>query len=109
MIKAVYYRSENKLTVEGHAHSGEHGHDLICASASILAYTLADYVKKVKDEDKLKFDLIFLEEGDAIISCSPYYEDEPEITVAFDAICRGFELLARDYPDNISYEIRGKQ
>jgi len=41
MIKAVYDRKENKITVEGHAYSGEPGHDLICAAASVLIYTIA--------------------------------------------------------------------
>ena len=106
MIKVVYHRDYHRVSVEGHAGSEEKGKDLICASASILAYTLADYVKKVKDEDKVKFDLTVIEEGDTIISCSPYYENKTEVTTVFDAICRGFELLARDYPDNISYEVK---
>lgn len=106
MIKVEYDRDYHRVSITGHAGSDEKGKDLVCASASILVYALAEYVKRVKVEDKLKFDLIVLEEGDAIISCSPYYEDEPEITVAFDAICGGFKLLARDYPDNITYEIR---
>jgi len=106
MIRAVYHRDYHRVSLTGHAGSDEKGKDLICASASILAYTLADYVKKVKDEDKVKFDLTVLEEGDTIISCSPYYENKTEVTAVFDVICRGFELLARDYPDNISYEVK---
>ena len=47
MILVTYYRSYNRLTVEGHAHSGEPGKDLVCASASILAYTLAANVPTV--------------------------------------------------------------
>ena len=105
MIKVNYHRGYHRVSIVGHAGSAEKGKDLICASASILAYTLAEYVKKVKAEDKVKFDLTVLEEGDTIISCSPYYENKTEITTVFDAICRGFELLARDYPENISYEV----
>ena len=41
MIQAVYDRNENKIAIKGHAYSGEPGHDLICASASMLVYTLA--------------------------------------------------------------------
>ena len=37
MIHATYYRKYNRLTVTGHAGSAEHGHDLVCASASMLA------------------------------------------------------------------------
>ena len=105
MMRVIYHRDYLRVSVEGHAGSAEKGKDLICASASILAYTLAAYVIKVKEEDKVKFDLTALEEGDAIISCSPYYENKTEITTVFDAICRGFEILAKDYPDNISYEV----
>lgn len=106
MIRVVYHRDYHRVSVTGHAGSDEKGKDLICASASILAYTLADYVKKLKDEDRVKFDLIAIEEGDTNISCSPYYDDIDEVTAVFDVICRGFELLARDYPDNISYEVK---
>lgn len=105
MLRVTYCRDYCRVSVTGHAGSAEKGKDLICASASILAYTLAAYVKKVKEEDKVKFDLTVLEEGDTIISCSPYNENKTEITTVFDAICRGFELLARDYPENISYEV----
>ena len=41
MIKVVYHRGLNRVSVEGHAHSGGVGHDLVCASASILVKTIA--------------------------------------------------------------------
>jgi uncharacterized protein YsxB (DUF464 family) len=106
MITVVYHRDLNRLEMEGHAQSGDVGHDLVCASASILAYTLADYVKKAEEENRVWCSLTYLEEGDAIISCSPNEGKSDAITIVFDAICRGFELLARHYPDNISYETR---
>ena len=106
MIKAVYYRSENKLTVEGHAHSGEHGHDLICASASILTYTLASFVKNSYRARHTKKPILKLEPGDAVVSCKAKPRFKLAITLVFDAICAGFELLAKNYPDNVSYEIR---
>ena len=36
MITVVYHRDRNRVSVEGHAQSGEVGHDLVCASASIF-------------------------------------------------------------------------
>ena len=45
MIKVVYHRDHNKVEVTGHAHSGEAGHDLVCASASILVYTIASFAR----------------------------------------------------------------
>ena len=108
MIKVVYHRDLNKVTVEGHAQSGEEGHDLVCASASILVYTLASFAKntsKAKQSHKL---VMKLKEGDAGVSCKPKSPYKPAITLVFDSICAGFEILARSYPDNITYEIRRK-
>ena len=73
MISVTYCRNDNEVVVEGHANSGEKGHDLICASVSIL--------------------------------CDPHFTLKSSVTLVFDSICAGFELLAKNYPDNISYEI----
>lgn len=106
MVRVVYDRDYHRVSLTGHAQSDEKGKDLICASASILAYTLAGFVKKAEEESLVWCSLIYLEEGDAIISCSPNAGQSDGITLVFDSICRGFELLARDYPDNISYEMK---
>ena len=106
MIRVTYHRAFNRVSVVGHAGSAEKGKDLICASASILVYTLADFVKKAEKEGQVWCSVIHIDEGDTIISCSPNEGKKESITEVFDAICRGFELLARDYPDNISYEIK---
>lgn len=106
MIKAVYERSANKLTVEGHAYGGEPGHDLICASASILVYTLASFAKNVRKARQVKKLKIKLDEGCAVVSFKAKKQYRVAITLVCDAICAGFELLARNYPENISYEIK---
>ena len=108
MVKVVYHRDLNRVTVEGHAKSGEAGHDLVCASASILAYTLASFVENMKDAGQVYNPTAELKEGDAVIYCSPPNKYRASVTLVFDSICAGFEILARDYPENISYEIRGK-
>ena len=106
MIKVEYLRNYHRVSLVGHAGSDEKGKDLICASATMLAYTLASYVKKLEEDKQVWCSLTHLEEGDIIISCSPNEGYGEAITTVFDAICRGFELLARDYPENISYEIK---
>jgi uncharacterized protein YsxB (DUF464 family) len=108
MIKVVYHRDRNRVTMEGHARSGEEGHDLVCASASILVYTLASLVMNMKEAGQIKYPSVGLEEGKALIACNVPNKYKTMVTFAFDAVCGGFELLARDYPDNITYEIRGK-
>ena len=108
MIKVVYHRDLNRVSVEGHAQSGEIGHDLVCASASILTYTLAAFVENMKNAKQVYNPKVELKEGDALIYCEPSNRYKGSVTLVFDSICAGFELLAQDYPDNISYEIRGK-
>lgn len=105
MIKVVYDRSDCKVTVEGHAHSGDPGHDLVCASASILAYTLASFVKNTHKAKQVKKPILKLEPGEAVVSCRPKRDSRLAVTLVFDALCGGYELLARNYPKNISYTI----
>ena len=106
MIQAVYYRKYNRLTVEGHAYSAEPGHDLVCASASMLAYTLAANVANMADHGQVRQPIIENTPGKAEISCNPVSRYKSTVTLVFDSVCVGFELLAHDYPENISYEIR---
>ncbi len=106
MIQAIYYRNYNRLTVTGHANSAEPGHDLVCASASILAYTLAANVANMADAGQVRQPIIENSEGNTEISCNPKHNLKNTVTLVFDSICVGFELLAHDYPEYISYEIR---
>ena len=106
MIHAVYYRKYNRLTVTGHAGAAEPGHDLVCASASMLAYTLAANVANMADNGKVRQPVIRNNEGDTEISCNPRHNLKSTVTLVFDSVCVGFELLAHDYPEYVSYEIR---
>lgn len=105
MIKVEYHRAFHKVTIEGHALSGEKGHDLVCAATSILAYTLASSVANMKEGNALRDSVTELEEGKAVIKCRPHPRFKAVAALIFDNLCGGFELLSRDYPDNISYKI----
>lgn len=106
MIQATYYRNYNRLTVTGHANSAEYGHDLVCASASMLAYTLAANVANMADNGQVRQPIIENSDGNTEISCNPRHNLKNTVTLIFDSICVGFELLAHDYPEYITYEIR---
>lgn len=106
MIRAVYHREQNKIVIEGHAYSGEPGHDLICASASMLVYTLAASVESMKKHGHVTNAVIDLKEGSGIVGCEAYEQFKAAITLIFDSICAGYELLAANYPENVSYEIK---
>lgn len=107
MIQVTYYRSYNRLTVEGHAHSGEPGKDLVCASASILAYTLAANVANMAYLGHVRIESMVLSSGKAEIAIKPRSGVSAIVGRIFESICVGFELLAKDYPQYIRYEIHG--
>ena len=105
MIRVTYCRKDHCLTVEGHALSGEPGHDLVCASASILTYTLATFVVNTVDIGFATDKVIKLESGDAEVSCKVKSEHDMTVALVFDSICAGFDILAQKYPENVKYEI----
>ena len=107
MIQVIYHRKFHRMTMEGHARNAEPGHDLVCASASILAYTLAKNVLKLAAGGQIRLSpVVKLEEGNAEICVTPKSGFQSVVTLIFDSVCTGFALLANDYPENISYEVR---
>lgn len=105
MIRVTYYRTYNRVTIEGHALSGVPGHDLVCAGASTLAYTLAANVGRMDEMGLVRDAEATLEPGKAEISCKPRTKYTSIVGAIFNSVCVGFELLAKDNPDYISYEI----
>ena len=106
MIEVTYYRNYNRVTVTGHAMSAEPGQDLICSCASILAYTLAANVSNMADAGQVRAPIVKLEEGSAEISCNPRHNLKNSVMLVFDSLCVGFEMLAAEHPEYISYKIR---
>lgn len=94
MIVATFNEVGKKLSVrvEGHAGYAEHGKDIVCASASILAYTLASFVMNVDGS------VVELASADTTIECET---DDESIINAFDYAKRGYELLALNYPQYV--------
>lgn len=107
MIKVTYHRNYHRVTVEGHANSGEAGHDLVCAGVSALTYTLAANVAHMADSGQVRIESMVLSSGKAEISCKPVSRFKGTVGLVLQAVCVGFEILAHDYPQYIRYEILG--
>ena len=107
MIEVIYYREHNRLTVKGHAQSNEYGKDLVCAGVSALALTMAANVGNMAAKGYVKDPVNRLEPGDAEISCNPRTRYRESVRQVFMSVCVGFEILADQYPDYISYSVRG--
>lgn len=105
MIKVIHNRAIPSVTIKGHAGSGEKGHDLVCASVSILAYTLASITEDMKQGTQVHGVTVELNDGGALISCEPIGHYSYPIKLMFETICTGFNLLAHEYPDNVLFEL----
>lgn len=107
MIQVIYHRTHNRLTVTGHACSGESGHDLVCAGVSALVLTLAANVGSLVTQGSAGKHIVKVKEGDAEIACVPSHKMRAVVTLVFDTVCTGFELMQTLYPENIEYQVLG--
>ena len=110
MIQAKFILDESKnmvtLKVKGHAGAAEAGSDIICASASILAYTLAQNIKYAYAQDMLKYrPTIKLSGGDCNISCRANKDNLNEVLNIYLVIQTGYQLLAHNYPSFVGLEM----
>ena len=99
MLEVTFTESGDRLSLrlEGHAGCAEIGKDIVCASASILAYTLATIVGDFGINTTIN-----LESGNTTIECE--CTDHPLMDVvrdAFNFANVGYSLLAHNYPQYV--------
>ena len=99
-----------RLIVEGHAGSDEPGHDLVCASSSILAYTVAQMVKTMEHHGDLEGKpCIKLNDGDASIIFRCKSDDiYAEARHTFLVAETGYSLLSYNYPQYVEVKTVGQ-
>lgn len=97
------------LKIRGHANFKNKGNDIICSSASILAYTVAKAISFMYEEKKLyKKPNIKLNEGDAVIICKPKLNSYAEALHTFFIAEVGYSLLSQSYPNYVKLKPFGK-
>ena len=96
-------KREASLCIKGHAGQAKIGQDIVCASASILAYTVAQIIKAMDSHKDLEeTPTINLEHGDGIVSCRA--KDDylySEVLHTFFVAQTGYTLLAHNYPQYV--------
>lgn len=99
-----------RLTVEGHAGAGDKGQDVVCASASILAYTVAQVIRTMEHHGDLQgAPCIELNEGNASIILRCKNDDiYAEARHTFLVAKTGYELLAHNYPQHVEIKSVGR-
>ena len=105
MVKIEFNVNEGyNLSVSGHTGAEEKGKDIVCAGVSILFYTLCASLKE--RESVLEKLMCNEEEGNGNIICVPKAEWKNTIECIFWTVLNGFELLANEYPDYVSFECK---
>lgn len=107
MIHIVYDRPAHRITIKGHSHSAEKGHDLVCASVSALAYTAAQNAIYLQEKGYARFVSTKLNEGNGEVVCVPKCRYEAGTDLILSAVCVGFEILSKSHPEEVSYEVKG--
>lgn len=96
------------LEVKGHAGQAEIGKDIICASASILLYTVAQEVMDMTRKGEV-LSVTNINEGDSTVSCKCKTEEAySEAIRVFYFGMVGYQLLAHNYPQFVEYKIVGE-
>lgn len=106
MIQVAFQEAQNRralsFRLQGHAGQAPHGQDLVCAAASILAYTAAQVISDMYADSKLSLrPCIRLNRGDALVVVRPKEEFYDEALYALYLVQRGYYLLERNYPQYV--------
>lgn len=109
MIIAKFYQKKRDgsihMTLQGHAGAAPKGEDLVCASATMLAYTVAQAVQFMFEQGMLKKKpKISIKEGNAAVIATPTEETYAEVLHTFWVAQCGAHVLARNYPQYVRLE-----
>lgn len=106
MVKISFWQEDDKsihLKVKGHANTAPKGQDLICASASMLVYTVAQAMTFMHDqgylEEKPK---IKMREGKASVVAIPKEAYRAEVLYTYWTAQCGAHVLAKNYPEYVT-------
>ena len=111
MVKVTFTEKGNLLSLrlDGHAGQADAGKDIVCASCSILAYTVAKIVNDALGNGWLETaPIINLDSGGALILCDPNKDRYAEIRHAYEVVQEGYALLAENYPQYVDVKQFGQ-
>lgn len=87
------------LQLKGHAQSVKEGQDPVCAAASVLTYTAAQFFSYLYAEGKLEAEpTLQLQKGDSLLIACPREAFFDEALHGLYVLSLGYGLLARQYP-----------
>lgn len=106
MVKIHFWQDTEKksvcMKVKGHAGTAPKGQDLVCASATMLVYTVAQAMAFMHEQGYLlEKPKIKIREGKASVSAVPKEEYYAEVLHTFWVAQCGAHVLAKNYPEAV--------
>lgn len=107
MVKVHFWQDKEKksihMKVKGHANTAPKGEDLVCASATMLVYTVAQAMTFYHEQGYLEEKPhIKIREGKASITVIPKDDYYAEALHTFWVAQSGAHVLAKNYPEHVS-------
>lgn len=107
MVKINFWQEKDKgsvhMKVKGHAETAPKGADLVCASATMLVYTVAQAMTFLYEQGQLlEKPHIKIREGKAVVAAKPKEDYYAEVLYAFWVAQCGAHTLACNYPEAVS-------
>lgn len=107
MIKIHLWQDAEKkslcMKVKGHSGTAPKGQDLVCASATMLVYTVAQALTFMHEQGYLaEKPRIKIREGKAQVSAVPREEYYAEVLHTFWVAQCGAHVLSKNYPEAVS-------
>ena len=87
------------ISVDGHAGHSEDGNDIVCAAASVLAFTLYRAVKMLDEEGEISLFSHSISKGDAEFDFTVKEWAIEKAQAVVDSIIEGYLLLEENYPE----------
>lgn len=106
MICITYKRDDHHVSVIGHAGSDKPGQDPVCAGVSALVYTLAANVDDLVTKGSARDQVLSLQSGFAEVGCTGMTGMDSVVTLIFDTVCTGFEMLSLRYPEYVHFHVK---
>lgn len=104
-IKLYTAGEDMGLSMAGHAGAGKKGSDIVCAAASILAYTAGAAAQRLHRQGALRAaPAIRLAPGLARVALTPKPGSRKDAQQMLSVIRTGFSLLAVKYPEYVKLE-----
>lgn len=92
-----------KITIDVQGHAGFNpGNDIVCASTSILTYTLVQNLLDLTEVGLLEYCKTSEKDGSLNIKIKTNDKGKALTGIVIKAIMTGYELLENQYPNNVS-------